>query len=244
MEKKIILVTGGTGNIGSGIIRGITSDEYFIYFTYHENHAKAAELAESLGSEYVKGLKCDITNFEEVQNIIAQIDKEQDGRIDILINTFGITADNIIVMMDPADWNNVININLTGMFNVTKPVALMMMKQGLGSIINMSSVSGVIGLAGQVNYSASKAGIIGFSKALAKEVSPRGVRVNVIAPGFIEGAMTNKLSEKYLNDMIKNTLLRRIGKVEDLIGIVKFLMGEESSFITNQVFVVDGGLTA
>jgi 3-oxoacyl-[acyl-carrier protein] reductase len=168
--------------------------------------------------------------------------EERFGKIDVLINAFGVTHDRSLAFMSDEEWNSVISINLNGLYYFTRAAIIGMIKRRSGSIINFSSVSGISGMPGQTNYAASKAAIIGFSKSLAKEVSPRGVRVNVIAPGFIETAMTDGLLPEYVEKMRKNIPLGRIGKVEDLLGIARLLASDESSYITGQVFVVDGGM--
>jgi 3-oxoacyl-[acyl-carrier protein] reductase len=242
MEKKIIIVAGGTGGIGSGIVRGLVNDTTKIYFTYNSGAEAAEAMSKEYGPEKIEGLKCDVTNYAEVTAVVESIADKEEGKIDALVNAFGITKDKPFIFMEPAEWHDVVNVNLHGVFNVTRRVAFYMAKKKSGSILNLSSVSGIYGLAGQTNYSATKAAIIGFSRALARELSPRGIRVNTIAPGFIRTPMVDKLPQQYIDEMKKKILLGRIGEVEDLIGLVQFLMSEKSSYITNQVFVVDGGM--
>jgi 3-oxoacyl-[acyl-carrier protein] reductase len=242
MEKKIIFIAGGSGGIGSGLLRGLVSTQNKIYFTYNANSEKANEIENEYGPEMVKGYKCDVKEMSQVREVVERVLQQENDRIDVLINAFGITRDKPFVMMQDEDWHQVIDINLNGVYNTTRSIIFSMMKRKSGNIINLSSVSGLHGLPGQTNYSATKAAIIGFSKSLAKEVAQKGIRVNVLAPGFIESSMTAALPEKYLEAMVKNIPLGRIGNVNDLIGLTKYLISEESSYITGQVFPIDGGM--
>ena len=183
----------------------------------------------------------DISNFEDCERMSKEI-IEFYGKIDVLVNNAGITKDTLLMRMKKEDFESVIDVNLVGTFNVTKHVIPYMMKARAGRIINISSVVGVAGNAGQTNYSASKAGIIGFTKSLAKEVASRGILVNAVAPGFIETQMTEVLKEEIKEEIAKSIPLRRMGKAEDVANVVKFLASEESSYITGQVLHVDGGM--
>jgi len=242
MDDRVVLIAGGSGGIGKGLVRGLCEPGVKVCFTYNSAKAAADALVEELGQENAFPYKCDVLNRDEIRKVVMEIE-ERFGKIDVLVNVFGITNDKSLVFMQDDEWNSVIEINLNGLYYFTRAVITGMVKQRCGSIINFSSVSGLTGMSGQANYSASKAAMIGFSKSLAKEVSSRGVRVNVIAPGFIESPMVDKLPEDYLVKMKKNIPVGRIGKVEDLVGITRLLACDDSSYITGQVFVVDGGMT-
>ena len=186
-------------------------------------------------------VKGDVSIFDDTANMVNQIINEF-GKIDVLVNNAGITKDALLMRMKKEDFEDVINVNLVGTFNVTKNVIPYMIKQRSGRIINISSVVGVSGNAGQTNYSASKAGIIGFTKSLAKEVASRNILVNAVAPGFIETQMTDVLKQEVKEEIAKNIPLRRMGTPEDVANVVKFLAGEQSSYITGQIINVDGGM--
>ena len=186
-------------------------------------------------------VKGDVSIFDDTANMVNQVINEF-GKIDVLVNNAGITKDALLMRMKKEDFEDVINVNLVGTFNVTKNVIPYMIKQRSGRIINISSVVGVSGNAGQTNYSASKAGIIGFTKSLAKEVASRNILVNAVAPGFIETQMTDVLKQEVKEEIAKNIPLRRMGTPEDVANVVKFLAGEQSSYITGQVINVDGGM--
>ena len=193
-----------------------------------------------------KGVKCltvqgDVSNFEDCEKFVKEIIEEY-GKIDVLVNNAGITKDTLLMRMKKEDFEDVIDTNLVGTFNVTKNVISHMMKARSGRIINISSVVGVAGNAGQTNYSASKAGMIGFTKSLAKEVASRGILVNAVAPGFIETGMTDVLKEEIKEEIAKSIPLKRIGTTQDVANLVKFLAGEDSTYITGQVINVDGGM--
>ncbi len=240
MEKKVALVTGASRGIGKGCALELAEAGYDVIINYASSDAAAQEVVEEIKSKGVnaKAIKFDVSDKEQVEAAIADILTEF-GRIDVLVNNAGITRDNLIIRMDDAAWEAVINTNLNSVFYVTKPVVKAMMKQRSGSIINMASVCGVYGNAGQTNYSAAKAGVIGFTKALAKEVASRGITVNAVAPGFIETDMTHGLAKEKIAE---NIPLKRLGQVEDIAKTVKFL-AEEGKYITSQVISVDGGLT-
>lgn len=186
-------------------------------------------------------VKGDVSNFEDAEKMIEQI-IEEFGRIDVLVNNAGITKDMLLMRMKKEDFESVIDINLVGTFNVTKNVIPYMMKQREGRIINISSVVGISGNAGQTNYSASKAGIMGFTKSLAKEVGSRNILVNAVAPGFIETQMTDVLKEEVKEEISKTIPLKRMGTVQDVANVVKFLASSDSSYITGQIIQVDGGM--
>lgn len=239
--ESVIVISGGTGGIGYGLLRSLASPSARIYFTYHSQSARAAEIESEFPGCFVRGVACDCADFSSVRSFVDLV-LEAEERIDTLINAFGITEDRPLVLMAEDEWHKVIDTNLNGIFNFCRCVVFSMLKQKSGTILNISSVTGIHGMAGQTNYAASKAGIIGFSKSLAKEVAPKNVRVNVLAPGFIETAMTDKLTEEYRERMRTLVPLQRLGTIEDLVGLTKLLISEESSYITGQVFTVDGGL--
>ena len=238
-EKQVALVTGGSRGIGKACALELAKAGFDVAVIYAGNEVAAnntvAELKD-LGSD-AQAFKVDISNEENVNAGIAAV-IEKYGRIDVLVNNAGITRDNLFLRMNSADWNAVINTNLTGVYNVSKPVVKLMMKQRSGSIINMSSIVGVMGNAGQANYSAAKAGLIGMTKSLAKELASRNIRVNAIAPGFINTDMTKGLDPEKFAEHIP---LKRLGEPEDIAKTAKFL-AVDGTYITGQVIGVDGGL--
>ncbi len=242
-EKKVALITGATRGIGREIALTLAEEGYNIALNYR----KANEELETLRKEIEeKGVKClavcgDVSNFEEVEKFVKEIISEF-GRIDVLVNNAGITKDMLLMRMKKEDFESVVDVNLVGTFNVTKNVISYMMKARSGRIVNISSVVGISGNAGQTNYSASKAGIIGFTKSLAKEVASRNINVNAVAPGFIETNMTEVLKEEIKEEIAKSIPLKRMGKAKDVANLVKFLVSEDSSYITGQVINVDGGM--
>lgn len=243
LKGKVALVTGGSRGIGKEIAIGLSKLGGDIAFTYSSNSSKAMEVVEELLQNGVKAIAIqgDVSIEEDVSSIVSQIEREL-GSIDILVNNAGITKDNLLIRMKPEDWDDVMNVNLKGVFLCTKAVARGMMKKKYGKIINISSVVGITGNAGQGNYSASKAGVIGFTKSMAKELAPRGIRVNAIAPGFIQTDMTNVLKDDIKEAMLKNILLGHFGTPKDISNVVNFLASEESDYITGQVIKVDGGM--
>ena len=241
--KKVALITGATRGIGKQIALTLAKEGYDIAINYRkenedlENTKK--ELAE-IGVE-VLAVQGDVSNYEDCERFVKQV-IEKFGHIDVLVNNAGITRDSLLIRMKEEDFKQVVDINLGGTFNVTKNVISYMMKAHSGRIINISSVVGVAGNAGQTNYSASKAGIIGFTKSLAKEVASRNILVNAIAPGFIETDMTGVLKEEIRNEIAKNIPVKRMGSAQEVAKVVKFLASEDSSYITGQVINVDGGM--
>ena len=248
---KVAFITGATRGIGKQIAIEFAKDGYDIAFNYRkeneevENNIKRSE--DNIKKQIKElNLRClpvkgDVSIFDDTANMVNQIINEF-GKIDVLVNNAGITKDALLMRMKKEDFEDVINVNLVGTFNVTKNVIPYMIKQRSGRIINISSVVGVSGNAGQTNYSASKAGIIGFTKSLAKEVASRNILVNAVAPGFIETQMTDVLKQEVKEEIAKNIPLRRMGTPEDVANVVKFLAGEQSSYITGQVINVDGGM--
>jgi len=242
LEGKIALVTGGAQGIGESIAMTLAKEGASIAVV-DVNAEKAAETTAK-----IKGLgvdaqeyKADVSNTTEVESVVDKIiDKFK--RIDILVNNAGITRDNLIIRMSEQEWDMVIGINLKGVFNFTKAVSKVMMKQRSGSIINISSVVGLFGNAGQINYSASKAGLIGITKTAAKELASRNIRVNAVAPGFIKTAMTDKLNEEQKIKLAEYIPAKTLGEPQDVANAVLFLASPMSSYITGDVIRVDGGM--
>lgn len=240
MSEKLALVTGGSRGIGKACALKLAEAGYDVIINYAGNVEaanKTVEEIKALGVES-EAYKFDISNQAEVDENIAKI-IEKYGRIDILVNNAGITRDDLFIRMDADKWNAVINTNLNSAFYVSKPVVKVMMKQRSGAIVNMASIVGVYGNIGQANYCAAKAGLIGFTKSLAKELGSRNIRVNAIAPGFIETDMTKDLGNT--EEFLKLIPLKRMGKPEDIAAAVKFL-AVDSTYVTGQVLEVDGGL--
>lgn len=241
---KVALVTGAARGIGKEIVYTLAESGYDVSINYRTKTTEIEQMKEELESKYK--IKCalvqgDVANFEDTEKIVNQT-VEALGKIDILVNNAGITKDGLLMRMSKEDFEAVIDVNLVGTFNVTRNVIPLMIKQKAGRIINISSVVGVSGNAGQTNYSASKAGIIGFTKSLAKEVSSRNILVNAVAPGFIETDMTSILKDDVKAEIAKNIPLKRMGKAEDVANVVKFLASDDSSYVTGQVLQVDGGM--
>lgn len=238
-EKQVVLITGGSRGIGRACAMKFAEAGFDVAIIYAGNEAAAKETVDKLieaGAD-AAAYKADISNEESVNAGISAV-VEKYGRIDVLINNAGITRDGLFVRMNSEDWNAVINTNLSGAYYVSKPVVKLMMKQRSGSIINISSIVGVMGNAGQANYSAAKAGLIGYTKSLAKELGARNIRVNAIAPGFIKTDMTKDLDSEKMSEHIP---LKRLGEAEDIAATAKFL-AVDGKYITGQVIGVDGGL--
>ena len=240
---KVAFITGATRGIVKQISIEFEKDGYDIAFNYRKENEDLENIKKQIKELNVRCLpvKGDVSIFDDTANMVNQIINEF-GKIDVLVNNAGITKDALLMRMKKEDFEDVINVNLVGTFNVTKNVIPYMIKQRSGRIINISSVVGVSGNAGQTNYSASKAGIIGFTKSLAKEVARRNILVNAVAPGFIETQMTDVLKQEVKEEIAKNIPLRRMGTPEDVANVVKFLAGEQSSYITGQIINVDGGM--
>lgn len=239
MSEKLALVTGGSRGIGKACALELARAGYDVVINYAGNvdaANKTVEEIKALGVDAV-AYKFDVSNKEQVDAAIAEI-VDKYGRIDVLVNNAGITRDGLFMRMTDENWNAVINTNLSSAFFVSQPVVKVMMKQRSGAIVNMASVVGVSGNAGQANYSAAKAGLIGLTKTLAKELGSRGIRVNAVAPGFINTDMTKDLDTSKFLDFIP---LKRLGEVEDIAKTVKFLAAD-ADYVTGQVIEVDGGL--
>ena len=243
LKGKNILITGASRGIGNGIAVTLASHGANIFFTYVNSKDSANALEEKIQKYGVKvrSYKSDASSFNESHKLVENIINDFD-RIDVLINNAGITKDNLLLRMSEDDFDKVISVNLKSVFNMTKAIQRLFLKQRSGVFIHISSVVGIKGNAGQSNYAASKSGIIGFSKSLAQELGSRNIRSNVIAPGFIETEMTNKLDEKIIDGWIKSIPLRRGGKTEDVANSCVFLSSELSTYITGQVLQVDGGM--
>tara|TARA_B110000444_G_scaffold83979_1_gene79345 strand:+ start:2842 stop:3588 length:747 start_codon:yes stop_codon:yes gene_type:complete len=243
LEGKTAIITGGSRGIGKAIVEIFVKQGANVAFTYSSSSdaAKAIENELSTNNVKVKSYKSDASNFEEAQLLAASV-LEEFGSIDILINNAGITKDNLLMRMSEEDFDRVIQVNLKSVFNMTKAVQRTMLKQRKGSIINMSSVIGVKGNAGQSNYAASKAGIIGFTKSMAIELGSRNIRSNAIAPGFIVTEMTEELGEETIKQYFEAIPLKRGGSPEEIANTCVFLGSDMSSYLTGQVLNVDGGM--
>ena len=241
--KKVALITGATRGIGKQIAITLAKEGYNIALNYrkeNEDLENAKKEIAELGVE-VLAVQGDVSKYEDCERFVKEI-IEKFGHIDVLVNNAGITRDCLLIRMKEEDFKQVIDTNLGGTYNVTKNVISYMMKAHSGRIINISSVVGIVGNVGQTNYSASKAGIIGFTKSLAKEVASRNILVNAIAPGFIETDMTGVLKEEIKNEIAKNIPMKRMGSAQEVAKVVKFLTSDDSSYITGQVINVDGGM--
>ena len=243
LEGKTAIVTGGSRGIGKGIVKVFAEQGANVAFTYSSSAQAAKEIEEELGGlgVKIKGYQSNAADFNQAQELADEVVKEF-GSIDVLVNNAGITKDNLLMRISEEDFDKVIEVNLKSVFNMTKAVQRTMLKQRKGSIINMSSVVGVKGNAGQTNYAASKAGIIGFSKSVALELGSRNIRSNVIAPGFIETEMTAKLDEEVVKGWRAAIPLKRGGSPEDIANACVFLASDLSAYITGQTINVDGGM--
>lgn len=243
LENKVAIVTGGSRGIGESIVRSFVDHGAHVAFTYVSSNEKANKLVDELKDKgvKVKAYRSDASSFEQAASLVEVVLNDFE-HIDILVNNAGITRDNLLLRMDEESWDSVIETNLKSVFNLTKQVIRPMIKARSGSIINVSSIVGVSGNAGQANYAASKAGIIGFSKSIAKEVGSRNVRCNAIAPGFIETDMTNDMDEKAIAAFAERIPLNRLGNGEDVANAALFLASNMSNYVSGQVISVCGAL--
>lgn len=243
MSNKMAIVTGGTRGIGRAIVLELAKNGCNVAFNYSKSDDLANELVKEIEALGVRAMakKADVSDFEIAKDMVKEV-KDNFGQIDFLVNNAGITRDKLLALMKEEDWDDVININLKSVYNFSKAVIMTMIKQKSGKILNITSVSGIAGVAGQTNYSASKAGMIGFTKALAKEVGKANINVNAIACGFIETDMTASLPEEYKQKMTDMTSLKRFGTTEDVAKVAMFLLSDDAKYITGQVLSVDGGL--
>lgn len=241
--NKVAFITGATRGIGRQIAIILAKEGFDIAINYRKENEDLIETKKMVEDQKVKcfTVQGDVSSFEDSERMVKDI-IEEFKHIDILVNNAGITKDMLLMRMKKEDFESVIGVNLVGTFNITKNVIPYMMKNRSGRIINVSSVVGISGNAGQTNYSASKAGIIGFTKSLAKEVGSRNILVNAVAPGFIETQMTDVLKEEVKEEISKTIPLKRMGTVEDVANVVKFLASKDSSYITGQVINIDGGM--
>ena len=237
MDKKIVFITGVSRGIGLEIAKCFLNDVYFVIGTSRSNF----NLGEDLDSDQCLHIPLDVTDRDQVKNCMEQI-KTQEKIPNVLINNAGITKDQLFLRMKDEDWDEVINSNLTGVFNITKLFIKSMVKDRSGKIINISSVAGLMGNPGQVNYSSSKAGLGGFTRSLAKEVAARNITVNCIAPGFIETDMTNHFKSDELDNILKTIPANKMGNPQDIANLALFLASSSGDYITGQTISVDGGL--
>jgi 3-oxoacyl-[acyl-carrier protein] reductase len=234
LEGRTALVTGGSRGIGRAIAAELANAGAAVVVGYRSGAEEAEEVAGEIGG---RAVQADVSDAEDAKRLV-----EEAGEIDILVNNAGVTRDGLLARMSDEDWNTVLDTNLGGTFNTCRAASRGMMKRRGGSIVNVSSVVGVHGNPGQTNYAASKAGIIGFTKSLARELGSRNVRANVVAPGYVSTRLTNELPEELQQVMLANTPLGRFGDPEDIAGAVRFLASDAAAFVTGEVLLVDGGL--
>ena len=243
LKNKVALVTGAGRGIGRAIAIALAKEGAEVIINYNGSEERAKEVKQTIEENGGKAsiYKCNVSDFEACEAMIKDVVKEY-GHLDILVNNAGITKDGLIMKMKEVDFDSVLNVNLKGTFNTIRHSARQMLKQRSGKIINISSVSGILGNAGQANYAASKAGVIGLTKTMARELGSRGITVNAIAPGFVDTEMTEILSEELKENACKQIILGRFGKPEDIANTAVFLASDKADYITGQVISVDGGM--
>lgn len=243
LENKVALVTGAGRGIGRAIAIALAKEGAEVVVNYNGSEERAKEVKQTIEENGGKAsiYKCNVSDFEACEAMIKDIVKEH-GRLDILVNNAGITKDGLIMKMKEEDFDSVLNVNLKGTFNTIRHSARQMLRQKSGKIINISSVSGILGNVGQANYAASKAGVIGLTKTMARELGSRGITVNAIAPGFVDTEMTGVLSEEIRENACRQIILGRFGKPEDIANVAVFLASDKADYITGQVISVDGGM--
>ncbi len=244
-EGKNIVVTGGSRGIGRAIVQEFAAQGANVWFTYHSKQQAADELLEELKFRHTDqvftAVQCDVSDPAQVDRFFDEYLDEL-ASLDVLINNAGITSDGLMASMSLDQWSRVINTNLTGVFNMTRKVMMKLILQRSGAIVNISSVAGVYGNSGQVNYSAAKSGLVGLTKSLSKEMAGRNIRVNALAPGFIDTDMTSEMDERGRKDILSKIGMKRMGQAVDVAHAVAFLASDKASYITGQTLVVDGGL--
>ena len=241
MSDKVALVTGGTTGIGKEIALTLAEDGFDIAINYIQSESTVKEEIEALGRKCIM-IQGDVSSMQDMERAVKEV-MDTYGRIDVLVNNAGITRDTLVLRMSEEDFDSVLNVNMKGAFCAIKQVVPIMMKQRTGRIVNISSVVGVVGNAGQVNYSASKAALLGMTRSLAKEVASRGILVNAVAPGVIATRMTDKLNDAQKEAILNQIPLKQMGRPKDIANAVAFLASDRASYITGHTLVVDGGMT-
>ncbi|MEV5241990.1 3-oxoacyl-[acyl-carrier-protein] reductase [Streptomyces cinnamoneus] len=243
-NTRVALVTGGSRGIGRATVLRLAQDGFDVAFCYQSNEEAARQLekeAAGFGGR-ILARRTDVRDMQSVQSLVAETEDAL-GPVDAAVTAAGITRDNALLLMKDEEWNQVLDVNLDGVYNLCRSVVFSMMKRRTGSIVNVSSVAGVYGNAGQTNYSASKAGIIGFSRALAKEVGRYGIRANVVAPGFIDTDMTSVLSESVKEKALETIPLKRLGRADEVADLIAYLVSDRAAYVTGSVMQIDGGIT-
>jgi 3-oxoacyl-[acyl-carrier protein] reductase len=244
LEDQVVIVTGGTGLLGRAFVSALLREGSRVAFAYHRNVDQAAAMATALKANgHLRSYQVDVRDAASVRGMTKDV-LDVWGRIDGLINNAAVVRDNLLLSLDEAAWRDVIDVNLSGTYTVSRPVISHMIRSHQGVILNVGSVSGLRGVRGQTNYCAAKAGLVGFTRALAAEVAPHGIRVNVLVPGAIEGGMTEGLSKRRLDEIKTSIPFRRFGRPEEIVNVAMFLLSSAASYITGQVVCVDGGLSS